>query len=61
MVLCQVEKAKEDMLNQLYTSIRLVQLKKHLGISHPICYLCEEKKLIVALCMIFLLFASLFL
>lgn len=23
-VLCQVEKAKEDMLNQLYSSIRLV-------------------------------------
>lgn len=28
-VLCQVEKAKEDMLNHLYTSIRLVQ-QKHL-------------------------------
>jgi dynamin GTPase len=24
-VLCQIEKAKEDMLNQLYTSIRLVR------------------------------------
>jgi hypothetical protein len=26
-VLCQVEKAKEDMLNQLYSSIRLFQRK----------------------------------
>lgn len=25
-VLCQVEKAKEDMLNQLYSSIRLIYL-----------------------------------
>ena len=55
-VLCQVEKAKEDMLNQLYTSIRLVLSNyfRVLGISLSICYFQGKNVLLFSPCVIYL-------
>lgn len=55
-VLCQVEKAKEDMLNQLYTSIRLVLSNyfQVLGISLSICYFQGKNLLLFFPCVIYL-------
>ena len=57
-VLCQVEKAKEDMLNQLYTSIRLVLSNyfRVLGISLSICYFQGKNVLLFFPCVIYLWF-----
>lgn len=38
-VLCQVEKAKEDMLNQLYSSVRFRNLFTHFHIFFVLCTL----------------------
>lgn len=38
MVLCQVEKAKEGMLNQLYTSIRLELIDTQIELSITLCF-----------------------
>ncbi|XVF63447.1 hypothetical protein PTKIN_Ptkin09bG0087600 [Pterospermum kingtungense] len=42
-VLCQVEKAKEDMLNQLYSSVRLTTLYMYLFVSMKVFQSCPCK------------------